>query len=984
MKKILSLALAVVMTLGVALSSGYVSVDVKAESVDAIEQLADTAHNKAEAAAAYEAASLRSDVLRKALPADVPSTKLEDCIDLALESAVIPTKNAFEGSYFYDNYDVLSAYITNNSNETLDDCPAVLVPGFDEDTGYMWYFAVSKRDSSIRFEFFLTSDAPSYYGVLTYFDLNKRMTDLNVTCSLVACLNDEVVGASEVSLKKIEHSKHYRGKQYTVSSTGGYFTDYEFEECFNITFNLLCDYYDVALLGMNVCGISALGFDIYEGCGVPACDNVHLGKQISINGRPASCIDGYSGDTVCTYCGKVTPGHSIPGRGPHTFLSDCDINCDNCGLYRDVTEEHTYDSSYDSKCNKCGYVREVSEKYTSKKVNPPVLMNRTSTSIALAPRDGYEYSVDGVTWQDSNVFEELSFDTEYTFRQRIAETEDTYTSEVSTAITVRTLPKPACSIVPFDPVVADYNSSSITLARFPGYEYSLDGETWQNSVRFFGLNSNTEYTVYQRVRETKEEKASGITSTTVKTTVAGTTTADNFDKIVDYVLKSANEEMDGCPASMDIFPGNNSYYLSYAIVYMGSHLRFYIISGRTVATYTATVTYFDLFRNDKTLNVTSVMMRYENNEIVDAVDIEGGIDRSTYIKGTEFTTDNKSSMYFTAKQFEDNFNYDINALCEYYDQIIYDIGAGGLEGVGFYLYDGIGTAVCDPATSYHTGETISRNSYTAGCIVAGHNSDKYCSHCEQIIKKGSERPPRSNVHTYDNDCDTDCNYCEQQRITEHQYSSECDDTCNSCSFVREVNTAHVYDSEYDMECNCCGYTVSGDINGTPYNNLLYFIDGGEVKIVGCTDTATSAIIPETIAGYPVTGIGAKAFNNCTALESLTILASISYIEEGAFAGCDTIENIFYAGTEEEWNALDNRPEYVNITFNYVPAYIPGDIDGVEGVTDADAVYLLMHTFFSDMYPVDQPCDFNGDGAVTDADAVYLLMYTFFPDMYPIG
>ena len=64
-------------------------------------------------------------------------------------------------------------------------------------------------------------------------------------------------------------------------------------------------------------------------------------------------------------------------------------------------------------------------------------------------------------------------------------------------------------------------------------------------------------------------------------------------------------------------------------------------------------------------------------------------------------------------------------------------------------------------------------------------------------------------------------------------------------------------------------------------------------------------------------------------------------------------------------------------------YIVGDLNEDDSITDADAIYLLMQTFFPGDYPVEQDCDFNGDGAVTDADAIYLLMYTFFPSDYPI-
>ena len=68
-------------------------------------------------------------------------------------------------------------------------------------------------------------------------------------------------------------------------------------------------------------------------------------------------------------------------------------------------------------------------------------------------------------------------------------------------------------------------------------------------------------------------------------------------------------------------------------------------------------------------------------------------------------------------------------------------------------------------------------------------------------------------------------------------------------------------------------------------------------------------------------------------------------------------------------------------------FVVGDLDGSNEITSADAVYLLMNTFFPEDYPITdaqkQESDFDGDGEVNSGDAVYLLMYTFFPEDYPL-
>ena len=62
-----------------------------------------------------------------------------------------------------------------------------------------------------------------------------------------------------------------------------------------------------------------------------------------------------------------------------------------------------------------------------------------------------------------------------------------------------------------------------------------------------------------------------------------------------------------------------------------------------------------------------------------------------------------------------------------------------------------------------------------------------------------------NGHTYDNDCDTECNICEEIRdVGGHSYDNNCDAECNECGAVREIE--HSFDNDCDVQCNVCGET----------------------------------------------------------------------------------------------------------------------------------------------------------------------------------
>ena len=68
----------------------------------------------------------------------------------------------------------------------------------------------------------------------------------------------------------------------------------------------------------------------------------------------------------------------------------------------------------------------------------PELKGKTVNSVTLKDVDGYEYRMNDGEWQKSNVFTGLNDDTEYTFYQRIAETETSYASESSLPLKVKT------------------------------------------------------------------------------------------------------------------------------------------------------------------------------------------------------------------------------------------------------------------------------------------------------------------------------------------------------------------------------------------------------------------------------------------------------------------------------------------------------------------------------------------------------------------
>ncbi len=81
----------------------------------------------------------------------------------------------------------------------------------------------------------------------------------------------------------------------------------------------------------------------------------------------------------------------------------------------------------------CTYQVEVTKLPNNTTPVAPKLENLTDSTIALVAINGYEYSLDGKTWQDSPVFEDLVHFTTYTVYQRVVATDTVEASVASTA-----------------------------------------------------------------------------------------------------------------------------------------------------------------------------------------------------------------------------------------------------------------------------------------------------------------------------------------------------------------------------------------------------------------------------------------------------------------------------------------------------------------------------------------------------------------------
>ncbi len=148
---------------------------------------------------------------------------------------------------------------------------------------------------------------------------------------------------------------------------------------------------------------------------------------------------------------------------------------------------------------------------------------------------------------------------------------------------------------------------------------------------------------------------------------------------------------------------------------------------------------------------------------------------------------------------------------------------------------------------------------------------------------------------------------------------------------------------------------------------------------------TTVTLPEG-----VTTLGRNAFSMCRAMTSITLPASITLIKDSAFLNCTALTDVYFTGTQAQWDVLAAAEDAASNTFLFRAelhlidaqgSVSLGDLntDGMVDATDASALLIAAANAGSGAESgltaaQEAAADLNGDGAFDASDASLILMY----------
>jgi len=136
-----------------------------------------------------------------------------------------------------------------------------------------------------------------------------------------------------------------------------------------------------------------------------------------------------------------------------------------------------------------------------------------------------------------------------------------------------------------------------------------------------------------------------------------------------------------------------------------------------------------------------------------------------------------------------------------------------------------------------------------------------------------------------------------------------------------------------------------------------------------------------------TTVPSGLLNQCSNLQAIEIPNSVTKIESIALFMCPSLTDIYFTGSEDEWNNVSGKPSNNKITVHYY-SRLPGegepktefrlgDINSDGKITAKDA--MLIQRYAVHLIKLDdtqlKAADVNSDGKVTNKDALAILRFT---------
>ena len=113
-------------------------------------------------------------------------------------------------------------------------------------------------------------------------------------------------------------------------------------------------------------------------------------------------------------------------------------------------------------------------------------------------------------------------------------------------------------------------------------------------------------------------------------------------------------------------------------------------------------------------------------------------------------------------------------------------------------------------------------------------------------------------------------------------------SADSTAFAGESGTAYYLPGTTGWGATFGGWPTAAN---TPVTNFVYITNSGAITITSYVGAGGNVGIPISINGYPVTTIGASAFNNKAGVTGVSIPNCVTNIGDGAFYACTGLTNI---------------------------------------------------------------------------------------------